>query len=71
MSSASRDFQTQTSNRFWTKETKEILNNTSDFIISSMKHEDFLNCLNYLLKDHHHHYCWNIMPQNLDRRVDH
>ena len=71
MPSVSRSFQAQISNRFWTKETKKILNDALNFIASFMKHKNFLNCSDHLLRDHHHHYCWNIVPQNFDRRVDH
>ena len=71
MPSVSRGFWAQTLNGFWTKETREILNNASDFIASSMKYEGFLKCSDHFLRDHHHHYCWNIGPQNLDGRADH
>ena len=70
MPSASRDFQAQTSNEFQTKEIKEILNDILNFIAFSIKHRSFLKCSGYLLRDHHHHCHWNIMPQNLNRRTD-
>ena len=69
VSSISKNFQTQTSNRFWTKEIKEILNDISDFIASFIKHENFLKCSGHLLRNYHHCH-WNIMLQNLDRRAD-
>ena len=70
MPSASRGFWAQTSNEFCTKETKEILNDTLNFIASFMKHENFLKCPGHLLRDHCHHCHWSIVPQNLDRRAD-
>ena len=69
ISSASRGFWAQTLNRFWTKETREILNDALNFIASFMKYEGFLNCSGHLLRDHHH-CCWNIVSQNLDGRTD-
>ena len=69
--SASRGFQAQTLNEFWTKKTREILNDTLDFIAFSMKHEGFLNCSGYFLRNHYYYCCWNIVSQNLDGRADH
>ena len=36
-----------------------------------MKHEGFLKYSGHFLRDHHHHYHWNIMLQNLGRKADH
>ena len=71
VSSVSRDFQAQILNRFWTKKTREILNNISDFIMSFIKHEGFLKYSGHFLRNHHYHCCWSIVPQNFDRRADH
>ena len=70
MPSASRSFWVQILNRFWTKEIKEILNDALNSITSFMKYKGFLKCSDYFLRNHHHHYCWNIRFQNLDGRAD-
>ena len=64
VSSVSRSFWAQTSNKFWTKKTRKILNDASDFIAFSIKHEDFLKYSDHLLRNHHHH-CLKILTGEL------